>query len=142
MNKIDETFVAKQIIKFMEKKKDGNWHHEKTRKTGLHEHGPDIILIGGKMNSEYFIIECKGKSYAKSAKSINKEGWINALGQIVTRMNVKKLTISREDGKTITGINHAYRYGLGFHSQSIRQKKLSRRIIQIVLHPNNFSNAL
>ncbi len=118
MNKIDETYVAKQIIKFMENKKDGNWHHEKTKKTNLHEHGPDIVLIGGKRNSEYFMIECKGKSYAKSAKSINKEGWLTALGQIITRMDVKRFSVSRKDGKTITGINRAYKYGLGLYWES------------------------
>ena len=40
--------------------------------------------------SEYFFIECKCKSYTKPARSINREGWLNALGQIVTRMNVKR----------------------------------------------------
>ena len=99
----------------MENKVNGNWHHEKTRRANLHEHGPDIIFIGGKNNSERFIVECKGKSYAKSAKSINKEGWLIALGQIITRMNVKRLTTSKKDSKTITSINRAYKYGLGLY---------------------------
>jgi len=73
MRKINEPFIVNQIIDYMENKADGNWHHEKTRKANLHEHGPDIIFIGGKNNSEQFIVECKGKSYAKSAKLSTKK---------------------------------------------------------------------
>ena len=90
MQKIDEDYITNRIIKYMENKVDGNWHAEKTVKADLHQHGVDIKLIGGKRNSEYFFIECKGKSYSKSARSINREGWLNTLGQIVTRMNVKR----------------------------------------------------
>jgi len=136
MNKIDETFVVKQVIDFMENKIDSNWHHEKTRKANLHEHGPDIILIGGKRNSEYFIIECKGKSYAKStksAKSINKECWLTALGQIITRMNVKRFTISK-DGKRITGINRAYKYGLGLYWESaqVALRRIPKKVADVL----------
>ena len=118
MKKINESFIVDQITNYMENKVNGNWHHEKTKKSGLHEHGPDIIFIGGKNNSERFFVECKGKSYAKSAKSINKEGWLTALGQIVTRMNVKRLTMSEKDNKKITSINRAYKYGLGLYWES------------------------
>ena len=97
--KLTEEVVVNKIIEFMINKPNGNWHEEKVKKNDLHEHGVDINLVGGKQNSEYFFIECKGKSYAKSANSINKEGWLNALGQIVTRMNTKRLTKSKEDGK-------------------------------------------
>ena len=90
MQKIDEDYITNRVINYMENKVNGNWHAEKTVKADLHQHGVDIKLIGGKRNSEYFFIECKGKSYAKSARSINREGWLNALGQIVTRMNVKR----------------------------------------------------
>ena len=34
----------------------------------------------------------------KAAKAINKEGWLNALGQIITRMDVRRFTLSKEDG--------------------------------------------
>ena len=44
-------------------------------------------MTSGSKNSERFIVECKGKSYAKSARSINKEGWLNALGQIILLEN-------------------------------------------------------
>lgn len=72
-------------------------------------------MVGGKRNSERFIIECKSKSYAQSCNSINKEGWLNALGQLITRMTTSR-TIK-------TGIrkgepNRAYKYGLGLCSQA------------------------
>ena len=101
--KINEQFIADKVVDFMINKENGNWHEEKVEKSNLHQHGVDIKLVGGKRNSEYFFIECKGKSYAKSAKSINREGWLNALGQIITRMDVKRYSISKEDGK-ISGI--------------------------------------
>lgn len=94
--KIDEQFVVNKFIDFMINKENGNWHEEKVEKSELHKHGVDIKLVGGKRNSEYFYIECRGKSYAKSAKSINREGWLNALGQIITRMDVKRYSISKE----------------------------------------------
>lgn len=111
MQKITEEYVEEKIIEFMKNKKDGNWHEEKITKADLHQHGVDLKLIGGKRNSEYFFIECKGKSYATSASSVNKEVWLNALGQIITRMNVKRLT------KTFK-INQAYKYGLGLYWKS------------------------
>ena len=116
-NKITEEFVIEQIVEFMINKENGNWHREKVHKSSLHEHGVDIKLVGGKRNSEYFFIECKGKSYAASAKSVNKEIWLNAVGQIVTRMNVSRYTISKETGE-ISSINRAYKYGLGLYWES------------------------
>ena len=116
-DKINEQFIVNKVVEIMLNKENGNWNKEKVKKSDLHQHGVDIKLVGGKRNSEYFYIECKGKSYAKSAKSINREGWLNALGQIITRMNVKRYSISKEDSK-ITGINHAYKYGLGLYWES------------------------
>ena len=132
--RITEEFVVDQIIDFMINKENGNWHEEKVLKSDLHKHGVDIKLVGGKRNSEYFFIECKGKSYAKSAGSINKEGWLNALGQIITRMDVKRFSVSREDGKTITGINHAYKYGLGLYWQSAQTalKRIPKEVATIL----------
>lgn len=40
-------------------------------------------MTGGSKNGERFIIECKGKSYSKSANSANKEGWLNALVKLL-----------------------------------------------------------
>lgn len=111
---ITEEFVVDRIIDFMLKKENENWHEEKVEKSDLHKHGVDIKLVGGKRNSEYFYIECKGKSYAQSASSINKEGWLNALGQIITRMDVKRFSMAKDESG-ISGINHAYKYGLGLY---------------------------
>lgn len=112
---------------------NGNWHEEKVKKSELHQHGVDIKLVGGKRNSEYFYIECKGKSYAKSAKSINREGWLNALGQIITRMDVKRYSMSKTDGK-ISGINHAYKYGLGLYWESaqVALRRIPKEIAEVL----------
>jgi len=74
-------------------------------------------MVGGKSNGERFFIECKGKSYAKSADSINKEGWLNALGQIITRMDSKRIISS---GVHKGEPNRAYKYGLGLCWESAR----------------------
>ena len=104
MDKIDESYVVEKVIEFLRKKKKGNWRLEKMKRAGLHEHNEDIHIRGGQEYNEHFIIECKGKSYAKkesARKSIDKEGWLNALGQVITRMKVKS--------------NGAYKYGLGLY---------------------------
>jgi len=131
--KITEEFVVNQIIKFMINKENGNWHEEKVERSDLHKHGVDIKLVGGKRNSEYFFIECKGKSYAKSARSINREGWLNALGQIITRMDVKRYSISKEDGK-MSGINHAYKYGLGLYWESaqVALRRIPKEVAEVL----------
>ena len=110
--KLTEAKIVSLVKDFLINKPDGNWHEEKVQEGSGHSHGPDLVLVGGKRNSERFIIECKGKSYAKSANSINKEGWLNALGQLVTRMNTAR-TI--KTGKTQGRVNRAYRYGLGLY---------------------------
>ena len=130
---INEQFVVNKIIEFMINKPNGNWHKEKVEKSNLHEHGVDIKLVGGKKNSEYFYIECKGKSYAKSAKSINREVWLNALGQIITRMDVKRYSTNKKDGK-ISGINHAYKYGLGLYWETaqVALKRIPKGIAEVL----------
>lgn len=119
---LKESDIVNKVIKFaVDDKVIGNWY--KADKTELHQHGVDIILTGGKKNGERFIIECKGKSYAKTEKSrkaANSEGWLNALGQIITRMNVKKIN------KAKGTINGSYKYGLGLYWQSA--KVVLRRI--------------
>lgn len=131
--KITEEYIVDKIIEFMENKENGNWHPEKTVKSELHKHGVDIKLVGGKRNSEYFYIECKGKSYAKPAKSVNKEGWLNALGQIITRMDVKRYYISKTTG-TISGINRAYKYGLGLYwtSAQVALRRIPKEIAEVL----------
>ena len=131
--KITEQFVVEQIIKFMINKPNGNWHEEKVKTTQLREHGVNIKLVGGKRNSEYFFIECKGKSYAKAAKSINREVWVHALGQIVTRMGVKRYSISKNTGN-ISSINHAYKYGLGLYWETaqVALRRIPKEIAEVL----------
>lgn len=112
IDKLTEAVVAKNIKEFLVNKPNGNWHEDKIRQAKGHSHGPDLILVGGKRNSEYFIIECKGRSYAKSANSVNKEGWLNALGQLITRMDTERVI---QTGKTKGRINRSYHYGLGLY---------------------------
>ena len=108
--KITETLIVEKIKDFLLTKQNGNWREEKSKISDLHGHGADIVMTGGSRNGERFIIECKGKSYAKSANSINKEGWLNALGQIITRMNTSRTIKS---GIRKGEPNRAYKYGLG-----------------------------
>ena len=131
--RITESFIVSKIIDFMLNKPDGNWHEEKVKTSNLHEHGVDIKLVGGKRNSEYFYIECKGKSYAKSASSINKECWLNALGQIVTRMNVKRL-YTTEPGSRTYKINYAYKYGLGLYwaSAQVALRRIPKEVAKVL----------
>lgn len=112
IDKLTEDVIVNCVKEFLINKTDGNWHEDKIRKMGLHEHGPDLVLVGGKRKSEYFIIECKGKSYAKSANSANKEGWLNALGQLVCRMKTERVI---QTGKNKGKINRAYKYGMGLY---------------------------
>lgn len=129
--RITESFIVNQIHDFLINKENGNWHSEKTKIATLHGHGADMILTGGKNNSEKFIIECKGKSYAKSHKSLNKEGWLNALGQLITRMNTARVI---QCGDQKGEPNRAYKYGLGLCSISA---EIARRRI-----PNEIAKTL
>lgn len=104
--------IVKLVSEFLVNKPDGNWHKERIRKADLHAHAADLILVGGKRNSEHFIIECKGKSSALSADSINREGWLHALGQLVTRMDTERII---QCGANKGKVNRAYKYGLGLY---------------------------
>lgn len=113
---LTEKVVVELIVNFLITKPKGNWHKEKSKVADLHSHGVDIHLIGGKRNSEHFYIECKGKSYAKSADSINKQtNWMYALAQIVKRMDVSRVIKS---GKHKGEPNRAYKFGLGLCAES------------------------
>ena len=103
-NKITETFVVDAILKHIAQK---GWDYNVKAK-GLHEKGCDIIVTNSrnKHKATRLFIEVKGKSYSKSAKSVNETSWLYALGQIVTRMNV----IAK----------HAYKYGLGLPEVSAK----------------------
>ena len=97
----------------------------------MHGHGADIVMTGGSKNGERFIIECKGKSYAKSARSINKEGWLNALGQIITRMNTKRII---NTGVQKGNINRAYKYGLGLCKESaeVALRRIPKEVAKVL----------
>lgn len=129
---LSETFIVEKIKQFLINKPNGNWHEDKIKTSSLYGHGADIILVGGKHNGERFIIECKGKSYAqslKARKSINKECWLSALGQIITRMNTERI-ISSENNKG--AVNRAYKYGLGLYWESaqIALRRIPKTIAQ------------
>jgi len=106
--KITEKFVEAKILGHLDAK---GWNHNVITRE-LHEHGCDIIVTQTTNLGCRFYIECKGKSYAKSARSVHETIWLFALGQIITRMNV----VAR----------HAYKYGLGL--PEVSAKKALRRI--------------
>jgi hypothetical protein len=107
---INEKFVEASTLKHLKKK---GWDYN-IKVKGLHEHGCDIVVTDSrnKNKARRFYIECKGKSYAKSARAIADTNFLFALGQLVTRMTV----IAR----------HAYKYGLALPEESA--KKAVRRI--------------
>lgn len=125
--KITEEFIVNRIKDFLVNKEKGNWHEEKVRVSPLHGHGPDLVLVGGQHDGEKFVIECKGKSYAKSARSANSEVWLVALGQIITRMDTNRVIKS---GKNKGEPNRAYKYGLGLCKQaaSVALKRIPKGV--------------
>ena len=104
MPKITEKFIEKSILKHLKQK---GWDYNVKTK-GLHERGCDIVVTDSrnKNKARRFYIECKGKSYAKSAKSVNETIWLFALGQLISRMSVVA--------------KHAYKYGLGLPEVSAK----------------------
>lgn len=125
--KLTHSKISELVFEYLVNKPDGNWHREKVEEKGTNEHGVDIKMVGGKRNSERFFIECQSRSYAQSAGSINKEGWINSLGQIVTRMDTKRVISS---GKRKGEPNRAYKYGLGLYwvSANVALRRISKEI--------------
>ena len=99
---IDELFVTKVVKDYLAPR----W--TVVSEKDLHQKGCDLVLRDeeNKSKARRFLIECKGKSYAVSAKSVNETQWLYGLGQIVTRMSV----IAR----------HAYKYGLGLPEVSAK----------------------
>ena len=137
---LTEQEIVERVRKFLADKVDGNWHEDKVTQAALHQHGVDLLLRGGKRNSEHFLIECKGKSHAKNARgrqAVDKEGWLNALGQLVTRMDTQRVI---QTGKHKGEPNRAYKYGLGLYWKGA-QVALSRipRVIAKTLNLYVFS---
>lgn len=129
--KLMESFIVERVKDFLIHKQNGNWHEEKTKISKLHKHGADIIMTGGSKNGERFIIECKGKSYAKSARIVNKESWLVALGQIITRMNTSRVIKS---GTRKGEPNRSYKYGLGLceTSAKVALRRIPKEIAKIL----------
>ena len=74
------------------------------REKETHEPGVDLKVRHNNY-SRYFLIETKGESSAKSARSMSETAFVYSLGQIITRMNVGKAR---------------YYYGLGLPVPSAR----------------------
>ncbi|MBE6633402.1 MAG: hypothetical protein E7620_03550 [Ruminococcaceae bacterium] len=125
--RLTEEVIRGAVRDYLLRKPRGNWHQELVREHGGREHGADLVMIGGKRNSERFIIECKGRSYAVSADAINKEGWLNALGQLVTRMNTERVI---QSGKHKGEINRAVKYGMGLYwvGAQVALRRIPRKI--------------
>lgn len=100
--KLSENYIQTSIKEYLKQK---GWDYNFVGRD-LHEQGVDIVVRDGnnKHKARYLFIECKGRSSAKSAKSIAETVWLYALGQLVTRMKV----IAR----------NAYLYGLGLPEES------------------------
>lgn len=78
---ITERFVRRSIIDFLSRK---GWSRGLKEKETA-EHGVDIRVRHNDY-ARYFLIETKGESSSKSKRSIHDSGFINSLGQIITRM--------------------------------------------------------
>jgi hypothetical protein len=104
MKPLTEEFVTKCVKK---KLAEMGWDYNVKIK-GLHDPGCDIVATSSrnKNKATRFFIECKGKSYSKSAKSIADTNVLFALGQLITRMKV----IAK----------HAYKYGLALPENSAK----------------------
>ncbi len=128
---LSEEVVRSCVKQYLYHKENGNWHEDKTKEAKGYERGADLIITGGRYNGERFTIECKGKSYADSARSINRECWLNALGQITTRMETERIILS---GKTKGCIDRAYRYGLGLYwvSAKVALRRIPPQIAKVM----------
>lgn len=115
--KLTEIYVQKQIQNYLLAK---GWNYKMISRD-LREKGVDIIVRDGnnQRQARYLFIECKGRSEAKSAKSIAETNFLYALGQIVTRMSVVA--------------KNAYLYGLGLPKESA-DKALRRIPYKIASH--------
>lgn len=130
---LKENEIVELVTNFLLNDNDWkHWHKDKTRIASLHEHWVDVILVWWKRNSEYFFIECKWKSHANSANSVNKECWLNALWQIITRMDTSRII---KKWKTKWAVNYAYKYWLWLYWESAQVAL--RRIPKEIAHVLN-----
>jgi len=135
--RLTEEAVTSYVRTFLIYRPKGNWHEDGEKEAPLSGRGPDLILVGGKRSNEYFIIECKGRSYAKTARTANRDGWLNALGLLITRMDMSCIKNSE---KTKDGKDCTCKYGLGLYWVSAQAALLRiPKDVAKALHLNVFS---
>ncbi len=93
---LKEQFVKESIINWLFRNKYGR----NLRKGELRERGVDIRVTHNKY-ARCFLVETKGEG---KSSQVNDNNFVNALGQIITRMNTSRST--------------RYRYGLGLPEKS------------------------
>lgn len=130
--KLLEPEIVKMVTDFLINEEKWNWHLDKAKIAELHEWWVDIFLVWGKYNWERFFVECKWKSYAKNAKSVNKwTNWIFALWQIILRMNSSRII---KKGKNKWDTNRAYKYWLWlcWESAKVALRRIPKEIAQML----------
>lgn len=138
--KITEEVVVKKVKEYVRNNMlNETWDEDKETTHEGHIHGVDIEFIGGTYNGQHFSIECKGESKTsneRSKRAIDSECWLNALGQIITRMGVRERKNKTKDHK----INGAYRYGLGLYwkTAQVALRRIPKNVAE-VLHLHIFS---
>ena len=128
-----EIEVQNRVIDYLVKESGQIWWPPKN-KHELHSKGVDIWLKGNKSGTRQFFIECKGRSNAKTQKardSIDKEGWLVALGQIVTRVKSKRII---ESGKTKVRASKGSCYGLALYWKGAQRAlyRISRYVSEVL----------
>ena len=128
---LTEEEIEKLVIKYLVNKPDGQWHEDTLKHHTLKTHGVDIDIRGGKRNTERFLIECKKKYHSKSADAINKEGWLVALGQIISRMTVSRVI---KTGKNKGQPSRATKYGLGLYwvSAQVALRRIPKNVAEVL----------
>lgn len=116
------------VTNYLTNKKRWNWHKDKSKIAKLHEKWVDIRLVWWKRNSEHFLIECKKQH---KNKSTNSESWINALWQLVTRMNTSRII---QSWKRKWDINRANNYGLWLHWKTAQTalRRIPKKIANVL----------
>lgn len=100
--KLTEKLVRRAIRDWLFKNGWG-WHYKEKE---THEKGVDIQTQNDISHSRKFLIEIKGESSSKSARSVSEVSFVYILGQIITRMKVIA--------------PHAYCYGIGLPESSAK----------------------
>jgi hypothetical protein len=115
---LTEEYIQSCVVEYLHKKIRANWKHDKTRITPLHHHGEDLCFVGGTKNGERLFVECK-KEYKRNGR----ETWLDAIGQIVTRIRVSSCNGMK--GRNTFYVPASYNYALGLH-KVMAQKAIER----------------